>query len=466
MYFSFTERQVKILAITPKCTGTISILCSFYIVQLVLRSAEKRKRAYHRLLLCMSINDIIGSFFAYTLSTLPMPIGWSWGATGTLKTCTVAAFFNQGGNLAAPLYKGSLATFYLVTIVYGWKEERIQELEPMFHIIPNSLGWGTAIAGIFLKLYAPDNWMCWIAPYPQECTTSLMSHEIGTNCVRGDNFKIYRFAFKYGIVWANIAYVSFTLCLIYRSVLKTERHSDKYNLRRASKENFRRKERERRFKRSKQVANQALMYVGALILTFAFGTAVRVLQFHDHHVGFELMFLMTFFNPLQGFFNMMIFLRPRYLLFRKTDRNKDLPWPLVLQRFVLETFICSSICYCPKISCRSNEESDAIVDITEGIENHHHNSRYVDPDLPHISRHERSSSIIDSTPETRRQSPFSVFETYSCQQSKKGSGISDIAINLSSHLIHVDDSILHREKITRWFHRKEHNRAKNNNNNS
>jgi hypothetical protein len=379
----YNDWQSSVLAITPRVTGTLSILASSYIVQHVLLSPNKRKNIYHRLLLCMSLNDIIGSFFGYALSSIPMPVGTKDGARGSNQTCSMAAFFSQGGNLAAPLYNGSLATFYLVMIAYGWKEDRIRrQLEPMFHILPNIIGWGTAIAGLPMKLYAPANWTCWIAPYPPGCKTSWSYGPEEANCERGDNFYIYRFAFKYIHIWVTIAYVIAVMCIIYRKVLTTERTNDRYVYPGTEDRATQRKR-----KKSHQIANQALMYVGALILTFSFGTAVRSMQFARDEVPFGLMFCMVVFNPLQGSFNLMIYLRPRYHLFRNSRENKDAPWHTVFRRFLLHTF-CS--CGCMKLhrpNCLRGSSNDSNDDPQENIfsSNHRRTSRrrtYVDKDFP------------------------------------------------------------------------------------
>ena len=51
----------KVIAIMVKCTAIPSIQGSAFIVFVVLRNKQKRAKTYHRLLLAMSISDILSS---------------------------------------------------------------------------------------------------------------------------------------------------------------------------------------------------------------------------------------------------------------------------------------------------------------------------------------------------------------------------------------------------------------------
>jgi hypothetical protein len=53
--------QSKVLGLMVKCTAIPSILGSSYIAFEVLRNKRKRAKTYHRLLLAMSISDIMSS---------------------------------------------------------------------------------------------------------------------------------------------------------------------------------------------------------------------------------------------------------------------------------------------------------------------------------------------------------------------------------------------------------------------
>ena len=73
-------------------------------------------------------------------------------------------FFFQVGISATTLYAGALTTVYMLSIVWKIQRQRLVQLEFWMHIFINLFAWGTAIAGLPLKLYNPANrlgFMCW-----------------------------------------------------------------------------------------------------------------------------------------------------------------------------------------------------------------------------------------------------------------------------------------------------------------
>lgn len=308
----FTAKQ-KALAIIPKFSGALSMIGSAFIFQHIIRSPKRRGLVYHRLLLMMSLSDFIGSSMFF-LSTWPIPKGTPgvYGAMGTTETCTAAGFFNHGSALTTPMYNASLAIYYVLVIRYGFKEAQVKQVEPLFHAIPLAAGWGTAIASLPMKLFNSANWLCWIAPHPPGC---LDSHTYGeTTCERGDNAWIYRWAFLYAEVWTIFIFISIAMFMVYLKVLSTERAVDKYRRGANSKEESR--------KQSRKVANQAMLYVGAFYMTWIFGTVTRLVQLtQDGKIYFPIIIMMTIFFPLQGFFNCIVYLRPRYM--RYTQKHPD-----------------------------------------------------------------------------------------------------------------------------------------------
>jgi hypothetical protein len=185
----FSESQLKAAAIVPKVAAFPSILGSLFIIQHVLRSKKRRGRVYHRILLLMSVNDLVYSFKAF-ISTWPQPRDtpdWlSYGSVGNAATCTAAGFLGHGSALTSIVYNLSLTIFFLMVVRYGWKESQIKKrVEFWLHFVPFLVGWSTATAGLFLKLFNAFGWTCWINSYPLGCTDNV-------DCERGDNAGIYR----------------------------------------------------------------------------------------------------------------------------------------------------------------------------------------------------------------------------------------------------------------------------------
>lgn len=83
--------------------------------------------------------------------------------------------------------------------------------------------------------------------------------------------------------------------------------------------------RQRRNERSKAVANQGLFYAGTFALVWVFGTIVRAMQLANATPPWILIFWFAVMTPSQGFFNFLVYIRPRlikYLEKRKKKREK------------------------------------------------------------------------------------------------------------------------------------------------
>mmetsp|Transcript_13685 Transcript_13685/g.32243 ORF Transcript_13685/g.32243 Transcript_13685/m.32243 type:complete len:423 (+) Transcript_13685:574-1842(+) len=280
----------KAMAIAPKCSGFISFCSSSFIVFYVLRSPKRRGLVYHRLLLGMSISDFFGSLMC-VLSTWPIPKGEAYLAAGTVGTCAAQGFFNQTAAFCTPTYNISLAIYYLLVIVKGWKEKRIAKVEKYLHALPILPGLGTGLAGLFLKLYNGAGWICWIAP-------GLPNHPD-----RHDpSYGVYRLAFLYAVAWFIICFLAMAMLTIYVSVLNQEKKLDKYLSTSMSK---------KKRTNSIKIRNQAFLYVGCMYMTWLFGSVFRMMQFAGKKPPPAIIVLFVLFFPLQGFFNMLVYFFPR-----------------------------------------------------------------------------------------------------------------------------------------------------------
>jgi len=313
--------QQKALAIIPKILSVPSWLGSTFIVQHVLRSPKRRKRVYHRILLLMCCMDWIFSIWTF-ISTWPIPADTPgvFGARGTTGTCTAAGFIGHGAGLSSIVFNGSLTLFFLLTVRFGWSEERTKRrIEPWVHIVPLSIGWGTAIAGLPLLLYNSFGLNCWIAPYPFGCKDSSRYGEEAT-CTRGDNAWIYRWAFYHGFLWAVYSFTLVSMFIMYRTLLKQERSLDKYRVGDGGFSNSRSDRRRRLF--STRFGHQALFFSAVFCLTWIWSLAQWIVQQRQNAPYAPLLYLQAIFVPSQGFLDALVYIRPRFLRFR--ERHPDL----------------------------------------------------------------------------------------------------------------------------------------------
>lgn len=96
-----------------------------------------------------------------------------------------------------------------------------------------------------------------------------------------------------------------SMFLLYWHVLKREKANDRYRL------GDRRKPQNRTY--SNRVAMQGICYVWAFLLTWCTWIALVILLIKGDEVPFGLHIASMVLQPLQGFFNSMVYLRPRYI---------------------------------------------------------------------------------------------------------------------------------------------------------
>lgn len=320
-----------------------------------------KNSAYYRLMLAMSTSDFLVSI-AWFCTTWPIPKDelsldnpseTVYGNVGNMQSCTAQAFFIQLG-IITPFYNALLSCYYYLTIRREWKEKDFKwKVEVYGHFVAIAFGFGTSIAGLIMELYNNSTVWCWIAPYPVKCGDGPDQ----TPCVRGINAGLYRWAFYYGPLWFMIFVVAFLMSLVYAYVrgldVKMNKYTESYaakaarersqemdtggsgNNRRPSiikafsvtkLEEIKEQRKHRKNERSKAVANQGLFYAGTFALVWIFGTIVRAMQLGGAKPPWAIIFLFAVFTPSQGFFNFLVYVRPkliRYFSSKKKERRNS-----------------------------------------------------------------------------------------------------------------------------------------------
>ena len=225
----FTQTQLRTLVILPKIGAIPSLLACPFIIHHVLSSRHRRRTVYHRLVLVMTCHDWCIAMLQF-LGTWLNPVGDGWLAAGTEQTCTATGFLRQGCMLSSILYSAFLTLFFLLVVKYGWSERRlVRQVEPLLHAVALSLGWGAAVAGLVLDLYAPYQWGCGVVAYPPGCTQSYKATpENPATCTKGDNAGIYSWAFATAWIWATFLWLIIAMTCIYQSIRQKERKSEQY----------------------------------------------------------------------------------------------------------------------------------------------------------------------------------------------------------------------------------------------
>eukprot|EP00569_Conticribra_weissflogii_P010443 CAMPEP_0171386632 /NCGR_PEP_ID=MMETSP0879-20121228/39591_1 /TAXON_ID=67004 /ORGANISM="Thalassiosira weissflogii, Strain CCMP1336" /LENGTH=485 /DNA_ID=CAMNT_0011898951 /DNA_START=39 /DNA_END=1493 /DNA_ORIENTATION=+ len=220
-----------ILATAPKLTSLLSAIGSSLILFKVVCSPKNRSQTMHRIMACISLVDILTSS-AMFLGSIMIPRGTpSWfgdgtqpifWAVGTKRTCDMAGYLGQL-QVGGVLFNASLATYYLLTVYYGWNDVKLKKVEWLFYVIPFGYALATSTFAAATNMYGHVEWTCWILP------EALFDDGLElTNIQR--HFQMIQWLFLFGVVWLCILYVSIIFALLYKKMKRLERRMNRYSI--------------------------------------------------------------------------------------------------------------------------------------------------------------------------------------------------------------------------------------------
>jgi len=272
------------VVIIPKITGAISLICSAYLAKLMI--SEEKKKPYHRLLLNISIADVLSSSVVHIIGSWMMPAGTAPLSRGNLDTCDAQGFVVQIILITIPYLNASLSTYYNLIIRYNWSDSQIAKVEKNLHIIPWLLGVLFSIIVLVAKQIVPGTWGCWFGntQYPPDCDSV-------ETCVRGWNSSYYFWPI-FVIILLGPLYVAGSMYLVYSSTRKMERLMTRYSVNASQNSS----------QRSRKVMEQSLLFSAALLITLAFPLVEIVIAELGKPIPIWIHVLFALTNPLQGMF--------------------------------------------------------------------------------------------------------------------------------------------------------------------
>ena len=123
----------------------------------------------------------------------------------------------------------------------------------------------------------------------------------------------------YGPLWVVIVPLMFLFYyLTWRKVAELERKTAKYSF--DSHKSFVERKK-RKLKYSTQIAHQAYFYFGAALLSMIFTSSLRLVQLVTGKTNYFLLLISSFFVPLQGFMNCLVYFPPCYKKLRNQYPN-------------------------------------------------------------------------------------------------------------------------------------------------
>ena len=330
------KAQHVLLAWIPRVSGLLSLLGSVYIIQDVVRRFRKREpTTYDLILLGMSLFDISSSV-AWMFSTAPLP-GYDkntftesgvYGAVGSETTCRVQGFFVELGFIGSTAFNASLTTFYLFSIVYGYRESRMKSLRKYFLAIPSILAFTLAAAAI--PYYRPYFVACLISN-PNSDLTSQWVHLIVFSILPVGTAIVISLLNMGAIVrhvwvisrkadrWRFASGRTTTLSNAHASQHQTSAPSNSSgadeSVVAAVPENDgkeRQRRRRRKIRAEEAVLWQAIWYAIAFLLTWGFYIVGQFKPYFSSNDDglFAFWVIMLVLNPLMGFWNAFVYAKP------------------------------------------------------------------------------------------------------------------------------------------------------------
>jgi len=292
--------------------GLLSFFGSSWILADILLDRKKRGMCYHRIIFGLSFFDMLSSFW-YIMGPLAQPrpeYSGIWSASsnyGTYATCDASGYFIYLGSLTIPLYNAALSMYYYLSISASWSEERIKKkFERFVHVLIIPTLAIIAIIPIFFKSYNPWYNHCFVTFNPARNTTE-------TSAI------IFFLLFAVSLFLSSFIIGSSQICISQgknKRLTSSLQDNESIALRRKKEEAL------------IEASNMSILYTIPFFLTWFVALVWYTLVFFTWHTSFQiipsnpkLIFTMqlylALFTPLQGFFNLLVYLRPRFRKFRR-----------------------------------------------------------------------------------------------------------------------------------------------------
>ncbi len=148
------DTHSKNLSILSGTSGITSTISSSTLIWMILRSHQGLSTTQHRLLLGLCICDIMSSLSYSTFNAaVPSEMNYLvWNARGNDASCTAQGFFVSLGVFCGLYYNTALNLYFLAVIKYEKSDECIRtKIEPFLHAVPIILSFAYSISLLLMK---------------------------------------------------------------------------------------------------------------------------------------------------------------------------------------------------------------------------------------------------------------------------------------------------------------------------
>mmetsp|Transcript_45520 Transcript_45520/g.110255 ORF Transcript_45520/g.110255 Transcript_45520/m.110255 type:complete len:645 (-) Transcript_45520:28-1962(-) len=367
-----SHAQDQVLAILPIPSALLSVFGSSVIIYMVFKSKQQRKRTpYLRLLFAMSVYDIVLSLnWSVAAFLRPQDTSGRMLSMGNRTTCNLLGFLNELSH-ATIIYQGMLGVYFLLTARYGYCNSYIaRNIEPWMHIVSIGYPLAFAIAEGVLDGYGEVimGIGCWVVVTTEDCASNFFC-----------SARVLRYLSCAVPLLTTIItlIVSNRIILVYareqmrpalypcnRSLTlgnSTDNSDDSSSDDSQPRSRFffitgRRHDKDDatadiltgsiahsiepvnndQVRRLRLISSQAVLFVLSFLICNIWTPITGLLE--DHQADsiqcematllryYPIFVLQAIFSPLQGFLNMMVFIRPKYLKFRHLHKGESRMW--------------------------------------------------------------------------------------------------------------------------------------------
>ena len=292
-----SHSQTIALTLSIKVSSLLSVAGSSFVIYQILAPHKREamlRTLYHRIVLTISSMDIVRTLSVF-LSTWPIPKDtlhddWIWGNVGNQITCNIQGYFIQSSGLSCAISTTFLCIYFMLLIRYNWSERRLRKVEWMMRLTICLVFVGSLFP-LFYDSFNPTLLFCWINSYPISCDTSE-EYE----CLRGENAIMFRLLLLSIPIVLCVTIVIVTMSLLYISVKKQDRLVSGYRSSRGNQSYSR---------VSRKVFMKVAWYIGTF--SFIWIPPILIILIRKGPINFWLLLMTSTLNPLQGFFNAIIF---------------------------------------------------------------------------------------------------------------------------------------------------------------
>jgi len=346
------DGHAKANAIMGSTLAIVSLISSFVLIWMIKRSHISFKSTYHRILLGMTIADIIYSLsLAHFNMMAPSEDDYFvWNASGNQLTCNVQGFLTATGATSGLLYNCSLNLYSLAVVKNRKSDEYIRKkIEPFLHGVPIVYALALTITLLIGKnTNDSGGGSCYAPEYRPPHCIGYKDGEVRDGftipCGRGhDGFVLFYYLSGFITAFVVPIVVGVSLGMIYkvvrmqenviggygesnfsRSIAQRTTAADDDNANNNNEEDeeapsswrekfswCKRCKRSSTSSNSRAVMDRATAYSVAYFLAWSFFIIGSCFTLVGVEWPTTLWYLATIFNPLQGFFNFCIFMYPK-----------------------------------------------------------------------------------------------------------------------------------------------------------